>query len=465
MDPLLKSLCRTLQKYEMVRPGERVLVGVSGGPDSVALLYGLLRAGPSLQLQILYIHHGLRGAEADREAKWVEALGARLGLPYTERRIEPGSLVTPGLSLQMAARRRRYEIFREEVRRQGAHRLALGHTADDRAETLLMGLLRGVGLKGLSGIPPMREGWIIRPLLETPRKLIEAYLSAEGIPFLQDPSNLRQDFLRNRIRHRLLPELESSYNPRLRETLSRTAELLWAEDAWMEAETARALDRLLVRWPKGELVLPVSALGETHLALRRRLLLKVLTDLGAPTARLRSVHIEALLESLCRWEGERRFRLPGGLSAVRQRDWLIFYRRDEAPRPLAEVPLQIPGRTALEPWGLTLSAQVLARGEAGPFQGNPLRAWFDFEKVGGELLVRSRRPGDRFRPLGLQGTKKLKDFFIDAGIPRRERDGVPLLVAGGEILWVIGHRLGKGAEVSEKTETILALEAEGRAGV
>ena len=458
MHPFLKSFCRTLHRYEMVCPGERVLVGVSGGPDSVSLLHGLLHLDLSLELRILHIHHGLRGAEADEEAKWVENLGARLGVPYTERKIEPGSLVTPGFSLQMAARRRRYEIFREEVERQGAHRLALGHTADDRAETLLMGLLRGAGLKGLSGIPPVREGWVIRPLLETPRSLIEGFLSSEGIPFLQDPSNLRQEYLRNCIRHRLLPDLEASYNPRLRETLARTAERLWAEDEWMEAETFRALDRLLVRWPQGEVALPVAALAETHLALRRRLVLKILTDMGAPAARIRSVHIEVLLESLSRWSGERRFRLPGDFNVTRDRHWLIFRRGAEPPRPLAEVSLQIPGRTALEPWGLALSAQIFDRGDKSPLEADPLRAWFDLGSVGGDLLVRSRRPGDRFRPLGFSGTKKLKDFFIDARIPRRERDTIPLLVAGEQILWIIGHRLGKGAGISAETKAILALE-------
>ncbi len=477
MHPFLSSIRRTVEKHGLIRPGEKILIGVSGGADSVSLLHGLKRSyGEAVTLAGVHVHHGLRGEEADQDADWVRAVCESVGLPCFVRRIDPEQWKgKSGESVQMLARRLRYALFNETIREFGADRLAVGHTADDQAETLLLGLIRGAGRAGLAGIPPCRpagvaKATVIRPLIETTRAEVIRFLEKEGISYREDSSNQTDKYLRNRVRRHLLPDL-LHYNPGALDGLAKTAEILRAEEDWLEKETARALAEVIVEADEGEeegVISPIHVprLLTLPLAIRRRVIFKHLRELSPEEVTFD--HVERLLAELRKsqasWRGEKRISLPGGAAAIRDRDILCFLRTEAAPptQPdpaTLERKLHVPGTTDLEAWGIILDSAVNARSGNEPLPSTDSEAALDFDRTGENLFVRSRRPGDRFRPLGLKGTKKVQDFLVDSRVPRHRRDRVPLLLTReGEVAWLIGHRIDDRFKIRPDTRRVLRLK-------
>ena len=478
MHPFLASMLKTVEKYRMFRPGEKILVGASGGPDSVSLLHGLRTCfGDRLNLVAVHIHHGLRGEEADSDASWVREFCESLGVECLTRNIEPdGWSAPPQESVQMRARKLRYGIFETLVRERAADRLALGHTADDQAETVLLNLIRGAGRPGLAGIPPVRPiaraggATVIRPLIETSRELILRCLREEQISYREDSSNQSDRYLRNRIRRHLIPEL-ASYNPGIRDALGRTAEILRAEESWMESEETRALSSITLPPDKEGFSVSIPRLLGLPLALQRRVTIRILR--GAAFTAVGFDHVETLLAHVRDSArggpgGERRICLPGGVAAILERETIRFLPEDATAPPDIERMrsgwgLPVPGMTELAPWGIRMETALSSSGEdpsPPPLPSSIHEAHLDLDLTGTALSVRSRRPGDRFRPLGLGGTKKIQDFLVDARVPKRRRDHVPLLVTEtGEIAWIIGHRIDDRFKIRAGTKRVLRLKA------
>ena len=447
----VEKVLRTIRRHGMLAGGETVLVGVSGGADSVALLHALLALRPhlGLTLHVLHVNHALR-AEADSEAAFVESLGLRWGVPVMVERVHVGA--EPGESLEAQARRQRYAAFAKQARALGASRVALGHTADDQAETVLMRLLEGAGPRGLAGIPPVRSCFI-RPLIEIRRREIEAELEGAGLAWVEDPSNRDPKFLRNRIRHDLLPFLAASYNPRISEALCRAAALARGLVEDVERLAAHELDRL-ARVEDGGLVLSRAALGSLPAGIAEEVLRRALhrLDEGRP---LRAWAQRALA----------RLTGPGSPAPVRVgRVWLevsgdhLRLSRGTT-EPLPEAALPVPGSLALPGAGLRLEAREFDCPDSYTPPSDPWAAVFDRAALPGMLGVRGRRAGDRFHPFGAPGSKRLKAFLIDAKIPRWRRDRLPLLLAGTEIAWVVGIRRGAVAPVTPATRRILEVRA------
>jgi tRNA(Ile)-lysidine synthase len=447
----VEKVLRTLRRHAMLAGGETVLVGVSGGADSVALLHALLALRPrlGLTLHVLHVHHGLR-PEADSEAAFVESLGSRWGVPVTVERVRV--IAEPGESLEAQARRQRYAALSKWGRALGASRVALGHTADDQAETVLMRLLEGAGPRGLAGIPPVR-GRFIRPLIEIRRREIEAELEGAGLAWVEDPSNRDPKFLRNRIRHDLLPFLAAAYNPQITEALCRAGALARELVEDVERLAARELDRL-ARADDGGLVLSRAALGALPAGVAEEVLRRALGRLGEHRPLRAWAH-----RALGRLTG------PGSPAPIRVgRVWLevsgdhlrLSCRTVE---PLLEAALPIPGSLPLPAAGLRLEAREFDRPDSYTPPSDPRIAVFDRAALPWALSVRGRRAGDRFHPFGAPGEKRLKAFLIDAKIPRWRRDHLPLLLAGTEIAWVVGIRRGAVAPVTPATRRILEVRA------
>ncbi len=461
-DELARAVREAVARHGMVRPGEKVVVAVSGGPDSLALLHVLwrLRDELGIALHVAHLNHLLRGEEAAADAAFVAEMAARLGLPVTVEEVPVARLAAErGLSVEEAGREARYEFFRRVAAATGAGRVALGHTRDDQAETVLMRLLRGSGPAGLSGIPPVRDGWIIRPLLAVPRTAVEAYCRRHGLRPRRDPTNEEPSYLRNRIRLELLPRLEAEYNPMLRQALAHLAEVLRAEEEWAGRAAADAADRLLRR--SGDaVVVPVEGLLGLPVALRRRVVRLAAERAGLPS--LPFEHVERVL-ALAAGAVGRALSLPGGGLARLEHDGLVLGPDGEEPAPFA-YRLEVPGSVAIPEAGLRLVAEVVPgpplprAGEQVP-RGEGDVAVLDAERLPALLTVRSRRPGDRFRPLGLEGEKKLQDYFVDARVPRRQRDRVPIVEAHGEIVWVVGHRVDGRFAAGPGARRLLVLRA------
>ena len=438
----------TIRRHAMLAGGEAVLVAVSGGADSVALLHVLaaLAAELSLRLTVVHLDHGLRPDSA-ADAAFVESLARARGLPVVVDRIA----VPPGGSLEARAREARYAALRRHAARLGADRVALGHTADDQAETVLMRLLEGAGPRGLAGIPPVR-GRYIRPLIETRRAEIVETLTAAGLTWREDPSNRDPKFLRNRVRHELLPLLASTYNPAIVPALARAAALTRE----LLAQVSAVAERELAAAPTltgEEIVLARSRLAALPVELAGEVIRLAAHRLGG-AAPFRAWAHRGLRRVLGEPPPRRPFAL-GGITVEVSGD-RIRLSRDGRRRLLAR-PLAVPGITPLPEIGRALEARVLERAAAYELPRERDRVAFDADRLPGPLAVRPRRRGDRFTPHGSLAERRLKSFLIGARVPRWERDTVPLVLAGDAIVWVAGLRRAALAPVTPATRRVLEL--------
>jgi len=463
-----------LVKHALLPETGTVIVAFSGGPDSLALLDALHRlTGPgnlyaSTRLHAAHLHHGLRGAAADEDARFVAATCATMNIPCTVERLDGQALQHSGQSLEAALRTARYAFLRRVAATVGAACIALGHTADDQVETLVMHWLRGSGLAGAVGMRP-RDRDLIRPLLGVSHAATRAYCAERGLQPREDASNTDPRFLRNRIRHELLPVLRR-YNPRLDTTLLRSAAVFAEDYAFIEEATAAHWAQVVRRETADELLLDIDAYLALPTALRRHLLRRATAQLAGGNSPLELRHHE-LIDALAHTSGAgRRLTLPGGLWMQRGYGMLVLSARAAEltePKPTA-TPLvpgtiqPIPGtpwciRTELLPADAP-AAQPRQRSSPGALDAPEPVALLDHDALGAGLSVRTRRPGDRFQPLGLTSAKKLQDFMVDARIPRRLRDTIPLVIAGDEIVWVAGYRISERARLTATTRRVLRLE-------
>ncbi|ACX53138.1 tRNA(Ile)-lysidine synthetase [Ammonifex degensii KC4] len=452
---LLPVFRATIEEWRMLFPGDKVVVGVSGGPDSVALLDLLyrLREDKELSLYVAHLHHGLR-AEADEEAAMVSELARRYGLPFFLDRVDVKKHAQQNkLSIETAARELRYRFLLEVAGEVGANRIALGHQADDQAETVLLHLLRGTGLSGLRGIPPVR-GPFIRPLLRVRRAEIEAYCQWRGLSPCLDLSNWSLEYTRNRIRHQLLPLLAREFNPSIVEVLCRLAEIAREEDEFLEKEAGKAY-RELRREAEEGLGLALEPLKTLPLALARRVVRLAYRELVGEE--LPFEHVEAVRQWLYRPTGKE-LSLPKNVKVVREYDSLVFLPPQAKPSsvPFYAYPLRVPGITYLPEVGLLLEARLITPQELGDPRKLPsTEALLDWEVLVPPLRVRRRLPGDRFHPFGYPVPVKLKSFLINQKIPRYRRDRLPLVEDAEGIVWVGGVRIS--ARVAVRPETRVGL--------
>jgi tRNA(Ile)-lysidine synthase len=442
---LLHAAERAIRRHAMLAPGNVVVIGVSGGADSVALLHVLTELAPvfALRLHVLHVDHGLRPDSA-RDGVFVRTLGARLGVPVDVVSVGVGSG-----SVEAAARAARHAALEAAAEHVGAARIALGHTADDQAETLVMRLLEGTGVRGLAGIPAVR-GRLIRPLLDVRHHDTVAALQAAGLPWLEDPSNRDARFFRNRVRHEILPRLAVESPGDLVVRLSRLAHRAREAVEALDRTAATELQRL-AREDDGALILSRSALAALPRPVAAEVLRAAAARLGS-RAPLRAWGHRGLRRILAEPVPRRPFRL-GGVTVEVSGDRV----RVGAPVQPAIAPreLAVPGRVELPEIGRALEAVLLsAEDYAVPRERD--RAAFDATGLPSRLLVRARRRGDRFRPFG-GGDRRLKSFLIDAKVPRWDRDRLPLVDAGHDIVWVAGVRRGAAAPITACTGTIVEL--------
>jgi len=451
----------------MLKREDRLVVAVSGGPDSVALLKVLtfLAAEFELSLVVAHLNHGLRGEEADREEGFVRGLCREMGLACVIGKVDVAALKEPGKSLEELCREKRYAFLKQTTAAAGAVKIALGHHLHDQAETVLMHLLRGSGTGGLGGMLPVREGMIIRPLLEVTREDILAYLEEAGLSFMTDSSNAEDCFLRNRIRKHLLPFLKEGYNPQVEANLAHTADILRLEDDYMGKEVESWLKSRGLFLPGAEeqkLFLPEFL--ALHEALQRRILKVLLAGMVPPGKAVGYKHVEAAVTLTQGSYGSASVDLPG-VVLRREYEWLLFTRRPVGHAAGGEAttlnychPVCIPGRVEVREAALTINFLGLDNA-LPPFDDVPAEeVYMDYEALRPPLVVRNFIPGDRIQPLGMTGLKKLKSIFSDEKVPRARRGLWPLLADQESIIWIVGMRLSERVKVSAKTRLVLKAE-------
>ncbi len=430
----------------MLAQGDRVVVAVSGGPDSMALLHVLRILGREERWQVhaAHLHHALRGADADADLALVEAYAKQAGVPFQVERLAPGDLDGPGVEAR--ARERRYAFLRRVAAEVGAARIATGHTLDDQAETVILRLLRGSGPRGLAGILPTRRDGVIRPLILARRQEALAYLERAGVAFREDATNRDPRFLRNRVRLELLPLLEA-LAPRSTEHLARLADRLRVDEAYLSGEARLAGKPWLDAGAAGagRDAPDLAAFAKLPEAIRTRVLLSLLAGAGLEAERV-SAAVARLEDHLGPDSAPGGIDLGDGLRLAWDDSGLRVGRPDVPAG--ADRLLPVPGVLSL--WdGRSLGATVLEAD--APLPDAAGGALFDLDTLGEPLRVRSRRPGDRMRPRGFGRWRKLKDVLIDAGVPRAERDCVPIVVAGDEIIWAAGLRASERGKPTAAT--------------
>ncbi len=442
------------RQEQLFNPGERVLVAVSGGPDSVALLHLLARLRPELNLELGVGHfdHGLR-PDSPEDARFVAGLARELGLPCHLGQGQVRDLArTAKISLQMAARRLRLNFLRETCQGQAYGKLALGHTADDQVELFFLRLLRGAGPEGLKGMWPATPEGLVRPLLFVGKGVLLAWLKQESLLYRQDLGNLNRAFLRNRVRMDLLPELRRHYNPRLNAAVWRAQALLQEEERLLARETARVWDAVVQELAPDFLALDLAQLFTQDPARQKRVLRgavgKILEDQS-----LTAAQVDGLLD-LARGAKSGGLISLGDCRVARAGPELhVFRRLPEPPGGAACLP-DPPGEVEAAGWRWQVASR--ASGPEAPWP-SPETVFLDRDQVNCPLEVRHFREGDRFWPQGGPGSRKLQDFLVDRKIPRWLRAHLPLVVSGGRILWVAGLEVAEFARITPDTKTFLEI--------
>jgi tRNA(Ile)-lysidine synthase len=451
-----ETVRRLIRDEGLIEPGERVLVGVSGGVDSSSLLFLLnrIKKDMAIDLGVAHVNHGLRGEESERDEAFVRKLAESLSVPCHVTRAEVRAYSREqGVSIQHAGRELRYRYFAGLCNTHGYRKIATAHNRDDQVETFLLRVLKGSGLNGLGSIP-MRRGPIIRPLLNIGRSDIEAYAHKLSIPFVEDSSNLKEAYERNFLRMRIVPLL-ARLNPRFREKILLLISDIAAVDRLFDEEAERFLER--EGCLEGEACASgVEALRVLHPEVRFRVISRMVSRLEPRFIALRE-HVLLVERSLFSAKPNNMVFLPHGIKVKRVYGDLTFTREEPLP-PVGETFEIRLGRNVIPPLGITLDV-FLSDSRPDAFPADRGTSYFDGDKAS-LLTLRTFREGDRFVPLGMDREVKVKDYFISRKIPKERRRRIPILLAGRDIIWVVGERMDERYKLAAVTRRILKVTIE-----
>lgn len=429
----------------------------SGGPDSTALLMVLDALGREMDLELIVAHfnHGLRGKFSDADEKFSRKLTQKLGWLFCSKRMDR-KISKKGISPEDFYRRQRYNFLEKTAADNKANKIALGHNLQDQAETVLLNLLRGSGLEGLKGILPKRDGMIIRPLLETSKDEIIAFLDKSGIPYRHDRSNESMMYLRNQIRRELIPYLKVKYNPKIEENLSRMAEILRVEDEFIQKQVEKALKSQSVRRNQNRILLKTGFLKKLSQAVRWRLFKSLLEDFSPAKNGITFLHVMSVDNLVQKSETGKKIVLPFKIEARFEYDNLILERKTARVKQTKfKYVLNVPGTVYILERNLTVKTQLLTKRGIDFTKKNIM--FLDGDKIEWPLVIRSRKEGDRFQPLGMAGRQKIKDFFINHKIPAARRDEIMLLADKKSVIGIETMHISDRVKITGETKNVLKL--------
>ncbi|MCF7875428.1 tRNA lysidine(34) synthetase TilS [Candidatus Bipolaricaulota bacterium] len=458
---VLESIKNFLKDHSI--EGNSLLVAVSGGVDSTVLLDCLVKLGAdySLDLTVAHLDHGLRGGDSRGDLEHVREKAGNLGLKcITERRPVRKKIKDQNLSLEEAARKIRYDFLRETAEKTGADFVALGHNRNDQAETVLMHLLRGCGLRGLSGMKEV-SGNYIRPLLRSSRSEILDYAESNELEYRKDKTNKDTTYFRNKIRHDLLPELEKNYNRRIVDHLVQTGKLAREAQSYFEQKVEEISAGILISEEQGKCFSRTELLKH-HRYIQKKIIRKFIRDVKGNLKDINTIHVKEIIDKIRNEPARTRLDLPGVVFKL-SRDRACFFHEfinsqskdyyyettPDGSLVIEEADLEIRFELNKNPEGIS----------SDDFSSDNLTEVVDWSKVEQPIIVRNRNEGDKFVPLGMEGTKRLKDFFIDTKIPYEERNGVPLVCDDSGIIWVVGHRIDDRYKLDKFTNEALLMKA------
>ena len=455
---MLTKVKAWINKHTMLTEGDKILVACSGGPDSLALLhiFNELSAQYNIRIFAAHLDHMFRGLESAQEAAFVADFCQARHIPCFSAAIDvPKFIKQTGLSGEDAARVVRYQYLRRIAQELGGAKIATGHHRDDQAETVLINILRGAGSAGIRGIQPV-NGEIIRPLLSVSRTEITEYCLAHHLEPRLDSSNLQTNYLRNRIRIILLPELEKQYNVAVKDALCRTATIIGDEHDFIQ-ERAQSMWSQVVTEQADKIFIDAKKMESVHIAVKREVFRMAIEKKQGCLTGISFHHVEMLLELLANGRVGSIAQLPGKLAAYKSYDGLYLGVRDVTLPAKVDYRVQVlsvPGTTCITELGLVITTELTDERNS-TLQSHV--AVFDWLALQPPIVVRVRRDGDKFQPLGFHGNKKLKKFFIDAKVPQHLRDCTPIICDSQGIIWVGGYRQAESGKVTEQTKRFLKI--------
>ncbi|AIS53266.1 tRNA(Ile)-lysidine synthase TilS [Thermoanaerobacter kivui] len=454
---MIEKVVSTIKKYKMIEKDDGIVMGVSGGPDSLCMfdiLYNLKDVF-HVKLYVVHVNHMIRGEDAKRDARFVEELCRKLNVPFFLFERDVKSIAKEkGYSEEEAGRLVRYEAFNQVLKEVKANKIAVAHNKNDLVETVFLNIIRGSGVTGLVGIKPV-NGNIIRPLIKIEREEIENYLRERGLQPVIDVTNYKEFYKRNKIRLSLIPYINKIFDVDIVENIYRMSKIILEENEYLEKESEKLFDEVCTH-KQDEVLADIEELKSQHIAIQRRIVRLMYQKLKGDFYGLEYIHVEDVL-SLLDKQTSSKVDLPFEIEVLKSYNNLIM--RKVKPKEIKPFwnKLSIPGVTEIEGIG-RFETTVTEIDEVKNFNTGKYKKVFDYNKMQGEVVVRSRQPGDVISPINMKGSKKLKEFFVDEKIPREIRDEIPLIAIGNEIVWVVGYRMSDKFKVDENTKKVVIIQ-------
>jgi len=471
---IFNKIQKTIEKHNLIKNGDKIILAVSGGPDSVILVnfFAKIKDKYRLNLHLLHINHKIRKDKVKEEAVFVKKTAEKLSIPFHYyEKDAPRYSKENKISLEEAARNIRRYIYAELKNKLGADKVATGHNLDDKAETVIMRIIRGTSPAGLTAIKPSSE-FFIRPLIECGKDEITDYLRKNKIKYVTDESNKDIKFFRNKIRHNLIPLLEAEYNPNIKECLIKLSALADEDESFLENMAEVKLNAALTN-AKENIEIDINKLLKSKSVIVKRAIKLAVKKMLGHAEDITNYHYEKIYDLIKEQKGHKKLNLPNNLIVEKIYDRLIIKLNPVGaphvvPLQIKPIEFSVPGSYDFPGWNINLKCSII------DIKSNPVRtehcsvptiAYFDMDKipVGASgrsplLNLRARRAGDYFVPFGMKGRKKLQDFFTDIKLPKEERDKAPIITAGNEIIWVVGHRISEKYKVTKDTKRILQIK-------
>lgn len=454
-----EKVLQTIDKKNLINSGDNIVLGLSGGPDSMALLYALIHVKKQIDFNLILAHvnHGVRGEEALRDEEFVKAQAKELNLECYTKKVDMVSYGKKmGITSEEAGRQLRYGFFREILMEKGGGKIAVAHNKDDQAETLIMRIFRGTGIDGLKGMEFLSND-IIRPILNITRKEIEDYIDSNGIDTVLDHTNLLPIYTRNKIRLELIPYIEENFNPNLVESLWRMSQISKIDSEFLEEASQEKYNYVLNKEEKNCIILNASLFKEQAESMQQRIIRNGIFNLLNDLQGFSEDHITAVKKLFLSEQTGKSLNLPRKIIARVDYNNLILENRKEKKSVDYLYPICL-GLNEIRDLPLNLEMELFDIEKLNKYYNDEFTLYVDYDRVQGSLFIRNRRPGDKFIPYGMDGSKKIKDYFIDEKISKDKRDKIPLIVDGENILWILGYRSNNLYKVTEKTKRVLKIK-------
>lgn len=452
-----KIVLKNIIDYKLIQSGDNVVVGLSGGPDSVALLYSLIAAQKHMDFNLItaHVNHGVRGEDALADQLFVEKLAKLLKIKHYSKNVDMVQYGKDnGISAEEAGRELRYGFFREILKIHGGGKIAVAHNKNDQAETLLMRIMRGTGIDGLKGMEfKVRD--IIRPILNVERSMIEKYISINNINTVLDKTNLMPIYSRNKVRLELIPYMEENFNPNLIQVLWRLSQISNLDASFLEEKSKEAYDTMLKFEHKDKVILDLNSLSKEHKSIQGRIIRLALESIALGLQGFSEQNI-ADINNLMTLGTGRSVNLPNDIIVSTSYDDLIFQKVKKEDFIDFNYKLEL-GHNEFTNISYTFNVELVHIDDINSFNMGRYTKCFDYDRIKGSIIIRNRKPGDRFQPFGMNGSKKLKDYFIDEKINNEIRKEIPLLIDDENILWVVGYRTSDLYKLTEETKNVLVV--------